>query len=105
MSPFVNKETGTFPTKVSFQIQHSVCLKFHVSDRKISISLKFAEQRCDGVGDGPEWIDEHLKARLPEGFKSKRKNSLVTDFEQLVFESRARLLGWSWPCCLFPLGT
>lgn len=56
-------------------------------------------------GDGPEWIDEHLKARLPEGFKSERKSNLVTDFEQLVFESRARLLGWSRPCCAFPLGT
>lgn len=55
--------------------------------------------------DGPEWIDEHLKTRLPEGFKGKRKSNLVTDFEQLVFESRARLLGWSWPCCPFLLGT
>lgn len=46
-------------------------------------------------GDCPEWISEHLKAKLPEGFQSKGKSNLVPGFLNRVRVVNPELGCWA----------
>ena len=51
--------------------------------------------------DCPEWVDEHLKVRLLEGFNSKQKSNLLTTFEQLALQIRIS----AWVVYMWHFGT
>lgn len=104
MSPFVNKETGTFPTKVSFQIQRSVCLKFHVSDRKISISLKFAEQWCGGEETALNGLMSTWRPDCQRDLKAKEKATLSLILSSLCLNPEPGCWAGAGPAVLFPWG-